>query len=318
MVINSNLSFFLFFNSSFRFANDEDDRNDDRTEKKSQERNCTSITTSYYSTSSEAAENAQQVSVNEIDTQRKNDYNLTSGINVGDKEGGSVKIGVLGVESSASLPSRIPVKKESTNVNTELSPISKSTYGTPDSTSSSKEMHKPSRNSPSPSGIPVPIIHQNVIHSPQKMSAFGMEMAMNPSIESTMTSVNELPHSPNGNNQNIESNTVDCMNAVPQRRNIKRSSLMNATEMAGNITTPIPKRRVSMIESVSKSDKVVSSSLSKVVKVAIRVRPFSQIELQNEARRVVSHDGDKLVIVNPTAFDTDPDTIALAAGTLRT
>jgi hypothetical protein len=239
---------------------------------------------------------------------------LTSGINVGDKEAGSAKIGVLGVEPSVSLPSRIPVKKESTNVNTKLSPISKSGYGTPDSTSSSKEMHKPSRNSPSPSGIPVPVINRNIIHSPQKMSAFGMEMAMTPSIESTLNLVNELPHSPNGSNQNIESNTVDCMNEVHQRRNIKRSSLMNATEMAENITTPIPKRRVSMIESVSKSDKVVSSSPSKVVKVAIRVRPFSQIEVQNEARRVVSHDGDKVVIVNPTAFDSDPDTIALAAG----
>jgi hypothetical protein len=216
--------------------------------------------------------------LDEIDT--KISSNLTSGITAENEEN-SAKIGVLGVEPIVSLPSRIPIKKERTNDNTELSPISKSQFGSPDNASSPKEMHKSSRDSPS--GIPVSIIYKNVLNSPQKTSTFTStfktEMVMTSSIDSPTNLVNELPQSPNVSNQNIESNTVDCMNEVtPQRRNVKRSSLMNATEMSENITTPIPKRRVSMVDCVGKSDKLVSPP-TKVVKVAIRVRPFSQIEV---------------------------------------
>jgi tRNA C32,U32 (ribose-2'-O)-methylase TrmJ len=49
------------------------------------------------------------------------------------------------------------------------------------------------------------------------------------------------------------------------------------------------------------------------VTVAVRVRPFTSQELDQGARRVVSFNGNKLIIVNPTAFDADPDAIAVAA-----
>lgn len=53
------------------------------------------------------------------------------------------------------------------------------------------------------------------------------------------------------------------------------------------------------------------------VKVAIRVRPFTVAEVQSGARRIISFNGNKLVIVNPNAFDADPDTIAAAAAAVH-
>lgn len=50
-----------------------------------------------------------------------------------------------------------------------------------------------------------------------------------------------------------------------------------------------------------------------VIQVAVRVRPFTILERSINARRIVSTNGDKLVLVNPSAFDADPDTIAAAA-----
>jgi len=49
------------------------------------------------------------------------------------------------------------------------------------------------------------------------------------------------------------------------------------------------------------------------VTVAVRIRPFMVGEIQHGPRRVVSVNGDKLILVNPNAFDADPDTIAAAA-----
>jgi hypothetical protein len=49
------------------------------------------------------------------------------------------------------------------------------------------------------------------------------------------------------------------------------------------------------------------------IQVAVRVRPFTILERSINARRIVSTNGDKLVLVNPSAFDADPDTIAAAA-----
>lgn len=49
------------------------------------------------------------------------------------------------------------------------------------------------------------------------------------------------------------------------------------------------------------------------VSVAVRIRPFTIGEIQTGPRRIVSVNGDKLILVNPNAFDADPDTIAAAA-----
>ena len=54
-----------------------------------------------------------------------------------------------------------------------------------------------------------------------------------------------------------------------------------------------------------------------IVKVAIRVRPFTVAEVQSGARRIISFNGNKLVIVNPNAFDADPDTIAAVAAAVH-
>eukprot|EP01041_Mallomonas_annulata_P007890 gene7890-16153_t len=51
----------------------------------------------------------------------------------------------------------------------------------------------------------------------------------------------------------------------------------------------------------------------RTVRVAVRVRPFTIGEIQSGSRRVVSVNGEKLILVNPHAFEADPDTIAAAA-----
>eukprot|EP01034_Spumella_vulgaris_P021826 gene21826-27896_t len=53
--------------------------------------------------------------------------------------------------------------------------------------------------------------------------------------------------------------------------------------------------------------------IERPVKVAVRVRPFTTTELAEGARRTISRNGEKLIIVNPKAFDAEPDTIAAAA-----
>ena len=49
------------------------------------------------------------------------------------------------------------------------------------------------------------------------------------------------------------------------------------------------------------------------VRVAVRVRPFTSLEMDAGARRVVTRAGNQLIIVNPEAFDADPDAVATAA-----
>lgn len=56
-----------------------------------------------------------------------------------------------------------------------------------------------------------------------------------------------------------------------------------------------------------------SSAMERVIRLAVRVRPFSQQEKDQGARRAVSKVGNDIVIVNPNSFEAEPDTIAAAA-----
>ena len=51
--------------------------------------------------------------------------------------------------------------------------------------------------------------------------------------------------------------------------------------------------------------------------VAVRVRPFTSLETDARARRIVSYKDNKIIIVNPQAFDADPDAIANAAASVQ-
>ena len=51
--------------------------------------------------------------------------------------------------------------------------------------------------------------------------------------------------------------------------------------------------------------------------MAVRVRPFTSLEIDAGARRIVSHKDNKVIIVNPQAFDADPDAIANAAASVQ-
>lgn len=199
----------------------------------------------------------------------------------------------------------------------QISPISKMIFGSPDGYTDS-----------SPSSAPA---FSNMKHSPQKPSTpneKGSTRGMTPFDDDS-----SLPYPHRSVSNNTSPNTRRSVN-VPRARSSSRS--YQKTERESMLQTPTSRRRMSssatsMNGSIGKGDKasnlsistsspVPASSLplpSRVVKVAVRVRPFSQLELQGEARRIVSHCADKLVIVNPTAFDADPDTIALAAATVH-
>lgn len=72
-------------------------------------------------------------------------------------------------------------------------------------------------------------------------------------------------------------------------------------------------KRASSDSLTSPVSKSMSSGEEHRVTVAVRIRPFMVGEIQHGPRRVVSVNGDKLILVNPNAFDADPDTIAAAA-----
>ena len=199
-----------------------------------------------------------------------------------------------------------------------LSPISKMIYGSPEG------------NRDSPSGIPV---YVNMKNSP---SPYFPET---PSVDS-FAGVSEYPtydedhdddkmEQPKAGNGSLAVTTTQSnarVTEVVKTRNSTSTYTNNAAKAnARKSITPI--RRSSMSVNLSTDKKRMSISVpsvtvplpqpSRVVKVAVRVRPFSQSEIEEEARRIVSYCGDKMVIVNPAAFDADPDAIALAAATVQ-
>lgn len=137
----------------------------------------------------------------------------------------------------------------------------------------------------------------------------------------------------NGYNNNGSNSSIAFTNKIAidtERPSHNKRASRGTYKKTTSSSIPIPERRSSMgtVTSTHKEDrggKLLIHTVpplplplpSRVVKVAVRVRPFSQLEIQSDARRVVSCNDDKLVIVNPTAFDADPDTIALAAATVQ-
>jgi hypothetical protein len=126
-------------------------------------------------------------------------------------------------------------------------------------------------------------------------------------------------------NKNISKNSPAVSStrdySVSQQQHSKRSSVGTND---GSLLTPTidslhewsMSQRLTTL-SASSSSGSVSASGESIVKVAVRVRPFSTTEMQTASRRIVSFKDDKLVIVNPNAFDADPDAIADAAAVYR-
>lgn len=178
----------------------------------------------------------------------------------------------------------------------------------------SKLVYDPSQVSPSP--VPG---YVNMIHSPVE------SVSVTP-VDRRLTMVEPFFESPVLFTNRIVRDSIDSPSSPNARKasNAPRSKSTKGTVKDSSLPTPTRKRASSGATSVygtARIEKPVTLAPpplpSRVVKVAVRVRPFSQAELQGEARRIVSHCEDKLVIVNPTAFDADPDTIALAAATVQ-
>ena len=178
----------------------------------------------------------------------------------------------------------------------------------------SKAVYDPSQRTPSP--LPK---YVNMRHSPVE------SVSVTP-IERRLAMVEPFDESPILFSNRVVRDSIDSTSSPAPRKasNAPRSKSSKAAVKDSSLPTPTRKRASSGAASVNgttRSEKPLILTPpplpSRVVKVAVRVRPFSQAELQGEARRIVSHCGDKLVIVNPTAFDADPDTIALAAATVQ-
>jgi hypothetical protein len=203
-----------------------------------------------------------------------------------------------------------------------VSPISKMMFGSPEGNTDS-----------SPSSTPT---FSNMKHSPQKSTPKDKGAAKpNPFDESPPMRGGENSLSPalRRSSNTLRKNTSSSIpnsnsrSAVKAEREVPPQFSITKRRTSSSVNTSL---NTSLNASCSRGDKLTNLSVttlstsvqappqpSRVVKVAVRIRPFSQLELQSEARRIVSHCGDKLVIVNPTAFDADPDTIALAAATVQ-
>lgn len=177
-----------------------------------------------------------------------------------------------------------------------------------------KLVYEPSQGSPSP--VPV---YVNMLHSPVE------SVSVTP-VDRRLAMVEPFFESPVLFTNRIVRDSIDSTSSPTARKpsNAPRSKSTKASVKDSSLPTPTRKRASSGAASVNGTARIEKPLTlappplpSRVVKVAVRVRPFSQAELQGEARRIVSHCGDKLVIVNPTAFDADPDTIALAAATVQ-
>lgn len=209
-----------------------------------------------------------------------------------------------------------------------VSPISKMMFGSPEGNTDS-----------SPSSIPA---FSNMKNSPQvkstpkdkdkerergavKCNPFDESPPMRGGENSLSPALRRSSHAP----RKISSSSIPHSNsrsAVKAERDVPPQFSITKRRTSSSVNTSL---NTSLNATCSKGDKLTNLSVttlstslpvpqpSRVVKVAVRVRPFSQLELESEARRIVSHCADKLVIVNPTAFDADPDTIALAAATVQ-
>lgn len=106
----------------------------------------------------------------------------------------------------------------------------------------------------------------------------------------------------------------------PQAQNQARSST-STPSVAQSITqqsahTVESPTRYSTPSKLFSSPNSATSSVGvgeRSIVVAVRVRPFNQSEKSQKARRTISTAGEDLVIVNPKAFDAEPDTVLAAA-----
>lgn len=121
-----------------------------------------------------------------------------------------------------------------------------------------------------------------------KLSDLGMDQAPRPSTSPPRLAKSNV-HNDEDNEQVHEKANGTSRYATPNRTNKSRNS--------------------SPISTVSSS----STFLEHPVKVAVRVRPFSDYELDHNSRRTISKYGQDFIVVNPNAFDVEPDIVAKAA-----
>lgn len=206
----------------------------------------------------------------------------------------------------------------SANEQKDLSPISKIMYGSPDGMG----------NRSSPSGIPVSVNSKNSPTPFFPVTPRANTFSDVPEFSSYDEITSKLPNklSAAAHSDSLPSQASRGASTTPKNRS-STSSIKSHVKKPSEIpaTTPVRRSSMSLNTSVKKNKMsiVVPSTTiplplpSRVVKVAVRVRPFSQLEIEDKARRIVSYCGNKMVIVNPAAFDADPDAIALAAATVE-
>eukprot|EP00981_Chlorochromonas_danica_P010562 scaffold3290_cov165-Ochromonas_danica.AAC.5 len=154
--------------------------------------------------------------------------------------------------------------------------------------------------------------------------------SMSPSIRSSTQSATVSSHDP------ILSPTSKAVTAsIPSNMASAKPSTQVVTKPSGKKPpAPVPSTparyatptKSSAFYTPSTATKLNQSSVltampvaaARPIKLAIRVRPFSEFEKGQKARRTIAkgNDESELVIVNPKAFDADPDSVANAAKAL--
>lgn len=211
-----------------------------------------------------------------------------------------------------------------------VSPISKMMFGSPEGNTDSSPSSLPAfsnmKNSPQVKSTPTDKDKERERErGAVKSNPFDESPPMRGGENSLSPALRRSSHTPRKNTSSSIPNS-NSRSAVKAERDVPPQFSITKRRTSSSVNTSL---NTSLNASCSKGDKLTNLSVttlstclpvpqpSRVVKVAVRVRPFSQLELESEARRIVSHCADKLVIVNPTAFDADPDTIALAAATVQ-
>ena len=146
------------------------------------------------------------------------------------------------------------------------------------------------------------------VSSPAKKKVDGIPLP----VVSKPTSNNVSTRSGGSNSSapnNNSTNNQQEQNLTPVRKTAYGSQINVPTPVESPSRFSTPNKMFSSPNSATSSVGVGERS----VVVAVRVRPFSQHEKSQKARRTISKAGEDLVIVNPKAFDAEPDTVATAA-----
>ena len=132
-----------------------------------------------------------------------------------------------------------------------------------------------------------------------------------PGSNSDKINNNELPEITFNNSSPVESNHINNRKTNDDETRVSSTSIVSASSTTSQVSSSSSAPQWTFLNRCNEQQ-------SNNVKVHIRIRPFIGTETSTtNNRRIVSFKDNKLVVVNPVAFDADPDAIAQAAYMVR-